>query len=32
MIIETDQVCAQGQIENIQKIPGVLAVTVVKPL
>lgn len=32
MIIETDQVCDQSGVEKIQKIPSVLAVTVVKPL
>lgn len=32
MIIETDQVCDQSGIEKIQKLPSVLAVTVVKPL
>jgi L-serine dehydratase len=32
MIIETDQVCDQSGVEKIQKIPSVLAVTVVKPI
>lgn len=32
MIIETDQVCGQRGVDKIQKLPSVLAVTMVKPL